>query len=328
MLAGSCAPSVSQSPLAQVHSDTQRLQALAAERGTAAPDKNYQIGPDDLVEVSVFNVEEMHRKLRVDTDGKIQLPLVGAVQVTGLSEGQVTGEIAKRLEKFVRDPQVSVFVVEYKSQQVAVTGSVAKPGLYSLPRERRSMMDMISEAGGLTRDAGALLQFIPARPDKPAVGTMTVTNPPRDDPRGMTVDVAELMRGGPGGPLNVTVVPGDVIFVPEAGSFTIDGWVDKPGTYPISRNTTLLAALSAAGGPLLPAKLNHVQLLRSAGDNNAARSVNYIDLKAVRAGESPDVELYSGDIIRVPGYIALMIPWGVYTFVKSLMVLGASLPVV
>ncbi len=309
-------------------SDAERLSRLIAERATATPEKTYEIGPGDLIEVTVFGLPEMNRKVRVDTEGLIQLPLIDSVQVAHKSEVQVSREIAQLLTKFIREPQVTVFVQEYKSQQVAVTGSVAKPGLYALTRERRTILDMTSEAGGLTRDAGAIVEFIPARPGELAptspIALSNRTGGPPSDRRGISLQLDELMRGG--GSLNMAVIPGDVIYVPEAGSFTIEGWIDKPGTYLITRNASVLAALSAGGGPLLPAQLSQVELLRKPEAPSASRDVTIVDLTAIRAGKQPDVELRSGDIIRVPGYVLLIIPWGLYTFVKTLVFFGASLP--
>jgi len=195
-------------------SDEQRLQQIAAERGSMTPDTSYRIGPGDLIEVTVFDLQEMNRKVRVESNGGIQLPLVGAVTVAGKSEADIAHEIASRLSTFVRSPQVTVFVQEYKSQQVAVTGSVAKPGLYPLTRERRTIIDMISEGGGLTRDAGALVEFIPARPGD-SLRAAPSPDAVRNDPRGIYIELAELMRGGNGGANNVPVMPGDVIYVPR-----------------------------------------------------------------------------------------------------------------
>ena len=117
------------------------------------------------MEINVFDLPEMNRKVRVSSSGLVQLPLIGAVKATGRSEADLAQEISKKLSNnFVRDPQVDVFVDEYKSQQIGVMGSVAKPGLIPLTKNRYTILDMISEAGGLTKDAGAVVQVESSKP--------------------------------------------------------------------------------------------------------------------------------------------------------------------
>jgi polysaccharide export outer membrane protein len=316
--------------------DRNRLAALLSERALLDPDDSYRIGPGDLIEIMVFDLPEMNRKVRVGSSGLIQLPLIGSVKAAGQSEDGLTKEIAQRLEKnYLQNPQVDAFVEEYKSQQVAVTGSVSKPGLIPLTKKRYTILDLISEAGGLTKDAGAIIQFIPAEParrsaefDAVSAGSPLPSVMVAADSRGIILDLPELMRGNDRSALGLRVMPGDVIFVPEAGSFTIEGWVDKPGTYPLTRNMTVLAALSAGGGALFPSRLSTVEILRDKRGSGRNRDAQTVDLNAVRDGKVPDVELRSGDIVRVPGYKMLMVPWGMYTFVKSLISIGASIPII
>lgn len=318
--------------------DLERLQRLARERAHVRPSDAYKLGPGDLVEINVFDLPEMNRKVRVGQSGYVQLPLIGAVRARGKSESELGWEIARRLKRdYLHNPQVDVFVEEYKSQQVAVTGAVDKPGLYPLTRERYTILDMVSEAGGLTKDAGSVIEFIPAgaaksnrafavasASDSIAVGTGSSEVLAAAD--AISIEVNDLLRGGSDAELNVAVGAGDVIFVPEAGSFTIEGWVDKPGTYPLTRNTTVLAAISSGGGPLLPARLGSVVILRK--DGTEEREAIPVNLHAVRDGRTPDVQLRSGDIVRVPSNPLLLPPWGVYAVIRDLIRIGASVPLI
>jgi polysaccharide export outer membrane protein len=328
------------SPARAVASDLARLQQLADQRSRRRRDEPYRIGPGDLLEINVFDLPEMNRKVRVGQSGYIQLPLIGAVEAAGRTEAGLSAEIAVRLERdYLNNAQVDVFVEEYKSQQVAVTGAVAKPGLYPLTRDRYTILDMISEAGGLTKDAGSVIEFIPGGSGTASSPFFAVASTGSGLPPGavaaealaraeaISIDLNELLRGGTREVLNVPVAAGDVIYVPEAGTFTIEGWVDKPGTYPLSRTSTILAAISAGGGPLLPAKLRSVRLLRDRGDPGGTREVIEVDVAAIREGQAPDVPLRSGDIVRVPGSLVLVVPWGFYTFVKNLVSIGASIPI-
>jgi polysaccharide export outer membrane protein len=334
------APAGANASVPRSRSDAERLRQIAAQRSELKPAATYLIGAGDLLEVNVFDLAEMNRKVRVGASGFIQLPLIGAVKAAGRSEAQLAEEISGRLSKdYLQNPQVDVFVEEYKSQQVAVTGSVAKPGLYPLTRERYTILDILSEAGGLNKEAGGVIQFIPAQSGGSSaafdVASAGGRIPLASESAGRTqagadaisIDLNDLLGGGNRTALNVTVAAGDVIYVAEAGSFTIEGWVDKPGTYPLTAKTTVLAALSAGGGPLFPSRLGRVEILRSGNGNQGSREIQVVDLNAVRSAESPDVTLRSGDIVRVPAWKILLPPWGVYTFVKSLVSVGASIPI-
>lgn len=316
-----------------------KLEALAAERTNMSTAETYRVGPGDLLEISVFDIPELNLKERVTTSGYVQLPLIGAVKATGRSEAELASDIAERLEKdYLRNPQVNVFVAEYKSQLVAVTGAVQRPGLYPLPRERRTILDMIAEAGGLTKESGGLIELIPAARgartaafDAASVGmplprTGSGKGVESAEQGAIVINLNELLRGAGGGSINVPAIAGDVIFVPEVGSFTIEGWVEKPGTYPLTRQTSVLAALSAGGGASFPARLSRVQILRSRGGGETSREIEVVDLDAIRDGRAADVPLRAGDVVRVPGHIVLMPPWAVYAILRDLVRIGANVP--
>ena len=126
-----------------------------------------------------------------------------------------------------------------------MTGAVFKPGLYPLTREHYTILDVISEAGGLTKEAGSLVDFIPAENGANSAAFQVAStgaklpidanaqNAAEHQSRPIHVDLNELFAGGNVVALNLPVIAGDVVYVPEAGSFTIEGWVDKPGTYPL-----------------------------------------------------------------------------------------------
>jgi polysaccharide export outer membrane protein len=318
--------------------DQERLRQLAEARQRREPVAGYTIGPGDLLDVRVFNLPEMTRTVRVAANGSIQLPLIGIVQAEGNTAEELSAKVMAILAtNLVRHPQVDVFVTENTSQRVAVTGAVFKPGLYSLTREHYTILDVISEAGGLTKEAGSLVDFIPAEDGGNSAAFQVAStgaklpidaqNATGHSSRPIHIDLNELFAGGNVVALNLPVTAGDVVYVPEAGSFTIEGWVDKPGTYPLVHDTTVLAALSMGGGPLLPARLRKVEILRSSRGATSAREAQVVDLEGIRAGDASDVALRSGDIVRVPGSAPLIVPWGIYSFVKSLISIGASIPV-
>ena len=128
----------------------------ATKPGTGA----YKIGPQDVLEINVFNVAELNRTLQVADNGSINFPLVGEISTTGKTARAVEAELAARLNaRFVKSPQVSVFVKEYNSQRFTVDGSVKKPGVFPL-RDRGSLLQAIALAGGLDNDSASSIVVI------------------------------------------------------------------------------------------------------------------------------------------------------------------------
>lgn len=114
---------------------------------------DYRIGPLDQLEVSVFQVPDLSRTVRVNSTGEISLPMIGVVRAGGKTVGELEQTIADKLrESFLQDPQVSVFIQEFASQRVTVEGSVAQPGIKPLTG-RTTLLQLIAMSGGLTKMA-------------------------------------------------------------------------------------------------------------------------------------------------------------------------------
>jgi protein involved in polysaccharide export with SLBB domain len=139
------------------------LRNIRAQRESDHFKPDFIFGPGDILEISVPDVEELKdRQVRVSSEGAIELPVVGTIQVAGLTESQFSAVLRQRLSKFVKDPEVDIFVKQYFSREVAVVGGVAKPGLYNLNSSSDTLLDMINQAGGLTGVAPGTIIFIPA----------------------------------------------------------------------------------------------------------------------------------------------------------------------
>jgi protein involved in polysaccharide export with SLBB domain len=145
----------------------------------------------------------------------------------------------------------------------------------------------------------------------------------RADP--ILIDTQELAYGGYQQYLSLAVRPGDLIMVPGGGQVLVEGWVEKPGAYPVSPGLSVAGAIAAAGGALYPADLNSVKVLRSA--KGGKKGVVLADLQKIKRGESADVPLQGGDIVEVVGDTSRMIPYGVYQFFTTIVKLGASIPI-
>jgi polysaccharide export outer membrane protein len=121
--------------------------------------KDYVIGPDDVLDVSVWKEQELTRSLQVRPDGKISMPLLGDVQAAGLTPGQLGQSVSEKLKKYLTAPQVTVILTQINSQRVYVTGEVTRPGAYPvLPG--MTILQAITSAGGLTQFANGKKIFL------------------------------------------------------------------------------------------------------------------------------------------------------------------------
>jgi polysaccharide export outer membrane protein len=311
---------------------TARLAELRASRGARSTSGDYVLGEGDLLAIEAVNLPEMTKKVRVDGQGNINLPLVDTVPVGGRTVAQVQKDLSARLRKYLYDPQVSVFVEEYRSQQIAVMGAVQRPGLISDTGNHTSVLDAISAAGGMTADAGSRLYLIPAesRPGgKTTAGVRTVASADDvnrlADAAPIVVDTAAVDESVQQQFFSLPVHGGDVIVVPRAGEFVADGWLMKPGTYPITSGLTLRGAIATAGGFAFPADKHNVRIVHSAP--NGATQVRDVNYDHVVAEKTPDIFIQQGDVVEVGSTKAKLIPYGFYKVAADIIRVGAGIRV-
>jgi polysaccharide export outer membrane protein len=256
---------------------------------------DYKIGPEDLLTLTIYNISEKDAVFtprvitaRVSQDGKITLPMIGEVAVEGSTLKQVERLVRQRYDKYIREPEIGVVVTEYR-QRVSVIGAVQKSGLYELTGPK-TVIDILAMAGGVTEKAGSQVHIY------------------RRDARNgreshildleALVNNAELITAANVPHINLLVEPGDVINVPQAGMFFVDGAVRKPGSYPLGRRYTLSQALATAGGvdPELNSSDITVFRRRGAGDTETIG----LNLNDVLAGTTADPYVKADDVIVVP----------------------------
>jgi polysaccharide biosynthesis/export protein len=196
----------------------------------AAKPEDYRLGAGDLLKIAVFDHDELGVDARISQSGNITFPLIGQVQVAGLSTRETELLLARRLIEggFVKQPQVSVLVSEYQSQKVSVMGQVAKPGQYPLDASKK-VLDALAMAGGVLNDTAA------------DDVTLVRANGSR-----IVIDLQKLFDGDPAA--NLVVQDGDTVFVAHAPQFYIYGQVQHPGQYKLVRNTSISQAISIGGG--------------------------------------------------------------------------------
>lgn len=221
---------------------------------------DYQIGPGDVLAVSVFEHPDLNLKTRVDPNGTINMPLGGTVAVSGLSERQAEAAIAKALQQgdFVSAPQVNVLVEQFQSRNVSVLGYVNRPGRFPMDRQL-SVVEAISLAGGVAASGNEKVTLIGA------------------DNRRRKIDLRAALQDG--NDPNPTLQGGEVIYVPKADVVYVFGEVQRPGAFPIEPHMTVQQGL-AMGGSISPRGTDRgIVIRRQAADGKVSEvNANFDDL--------------------------------------------------
>lgn len=248
---------------------------------TASPMK---LGPGDLVEIGVFDSPDLTVRARVNSSGTISFPLLGALAVGGLTPEETQKSIEEQLadKDLVKNPQVSVFVLEYANQAVYVLGEVNRPGAYPVMGSHR-LFDFISAAGGLTNRAGR---------------SITITSRGANSPK--TVHIAHDPDFKAGNP---EVEVGDTIYIGQAGLVYVVGDVQHPGGFLMDsgEKLTVMQALALAQGARPTAALGKARLVRT---TDQGRDEIPLDLGKIFASQANDIQLQDQDIVYVPNSAA------------------------
>lgn len=194
----------------------------------------YRLGPGDVVRITVYNNPDLTTEAQITQQGQITFPLIGEVQIGNMEKNQAEQIIARRLGEggFVVKPQVNVLVLGFKSQQISVLGQVNRPGKYPI-EQASTLADLLAIAGGISQTGGDIVTHI----SKGADGKTAK----RD------IDINEALKNG-SMDKNFPVANGDIIFVPRAPMFYIYGEVQRPGSFKLEKDMTVMQALSVGGG--------------------------------------------------------------------------------
>lgn len=250
---------------------------IAAQAG---PPTNYVVGPQDVLTITSFDQEDLSGKYSVDADGSFTFPLIGRVQAGGLTLRQLEAQLKKQLKDgaIFKEPQLAVAVESYKSQKIHIVGEVRNPGTYPLAGDM-SLIEAIARAGSTMPTASGEALIVRARAGKASDGPVM---PNGEDTEATTIDLKELQSGALS--KNVALRDGDTIFVPRAESVYVFGQVKNPGAYAIQRNTTVLQALSLAGGVNERGATGRIKIVRLEKGKTVDVKAKLTDI--VRAGDT------------------------------------------
>ena len=204
---------------------------------------NYILGPGDMLKISVYNNPDLTLETRVTETGTISFPLLGEVALGGITASAAEKKLANLLESggFVRQAQINILVMQFQSKTVSILGSVFKPGRYSLDRSM-NLTEVLALAGGALPDGSDLISVI-GKSGK------------------VEYDLRNIVKKGDSSQ-NINIVGGEIIFVPRAPIFYIYGEAQRPGSYRIERDMTVMQALAMGGGPTARGTQRGVKLHR------------------------------------------------------------------
>lgn len=209
------------------------LAALATAPAVRA-EANDILGAGDSIRVTVFQNPDLTTETRISPQGTIRIPLIGQVDLKGLSTADAVARIAQRLKdgQFLNDPQVSLAVLQVRSRQVSVLGQVARPGRYALDDTSTRLTDVLALAGGIAPGGDDTVTVMTVRDGKPAR---------------LGIDIASMVRNADI-ESNIEIGNGDTVFVQRAPQFYIYGEVQRAGAYRLDRDINVVQALSLGGG--------------------------------------------------------------------------------
>lgn len=232
---------------------------------TARPVSEYQIGPEDILRVTVYGHEDLTQTVVVQSDGTFVFPLIGRVKAGDLTPKELERNITVLLSQgFIRNPQVTVVVQEYRSKTIFVVGEVMRPGTYALSGSR-TLVEALARAGPTTANAAAEVVIVrpvgevqgPVLPNQIGEGGSGAKN----QAEVIRVNLRDIQAGDLS--KNAALRPNDTVFVPQAPKVFVSGEVRSPGAFPFSPGTTVRQVISLAGGLTEDGSSGRIRVVRA-----------------------------------------------------------------
>ena len=223
---------------------------------TETDKEDYEIGPRDVLEIVIWDHDDLKRQVHVSRKGEFSFPLIGNVHTDAITIAQLEKKIGDELSgRYIIDPQVTITVKEYRSKRVFILGEVETPGEYPLTG-KTTLVEVLSLAGGPTEDAGG--EVIVIRPKNHRENPVSLEEAREDEI--VNVNLRKLLEGDTS--QNVFLEPNDTIYIPHEEYFYVFGEVKKPGRYSMEKGTTVLKAITTAGGVSEKAAINKTRIVR------------------------------------------------------------------
>jgi len=284
--------------------DLQNQLMAQASQAALVNYKDYQVGPEDQLDIIVYGQDALNRSLRVNGQGEIIMPLVGVVKVAGLTAQEIETRLMELYDAhFLVNPQITVAVKEFRHQRVAVIGAVNKPGSYEIIGPR-TLLEVLSMAGGFSNQgtssggaqAGDVVDVIRHQnaPDLAKEMKGGAVQPFAAKTETTVINLRRLVSGQDPR-LNLTVRNGDVVFVPFAGTAYVLGAVKKPGNIVVKENLTVSQAVALAGD-IDPMLANYDITIMRFDDQGKPISI-HTNLTRILALTEPDIPIKDHDVV-------------------------------
>jgi polysaccharide biosynthesis/export protein len=239
---------------------------------------DYIVGPQDVLSVRIYGEDKLSGRIRIDNDGSFPFEYLGRVKAEGLTTAQIETYLAKALgDGYLRNPQVSVEVMEYRSQSVFVTGEVRSPNKYMLPGNS-TLMDVLTLAGSVTQNAGNWVQITHVRQGAEVLGPAVSTD------YDLRVNLRDIQTGKA---QNVKMSDGDTIFVPKAERVWVVGQVRNPQGVVHEEGMTVFEAIAAAGGITEKGSNTRIEIVRI--EKGQRKSIDARQTDVLKPGDQVNV---------------------------------------
>jgi polysaccharide export outer membrane protein len=231
------------------------LYAFLAFGGLQTPSAEYLVGPHDVLNIVVFGEEDLKRQVTLDSGGSFDFPYAGRIEASGLTARAIGNEVATKLKSFYVNPQVTVEVAKFRSQNVFVFGQVHAPGQYALTGNM-SILEAIAAAGSPTTAAASHVVV-----SRPSGSEPRLPNAEAGGGSSFRVTMKELQSGQL--PAGFKLRDGDTVTIPKAESIFVTGQVKMPGPYVMDGELTVMQAIAMAGGATDKGAPNRLRIFRS-----------------------------------------------------------------
>ncbi|MFL6678699.1 MAG: polysaccharide export protein EpsE [Burkholderiaceae bacterium] len=274
-LAAAAAVALLIGPIAHAQAAQQQAKPAAPAAARAADPDQSRIGPGDSIRITVYQSPDLSMETRVNETGAISYPLLGRVQLAGLTVTAAEQHIASELKRreFVRDPQVQIVVTQVRANQVNVLGQVGRPGRYPLDLTGMRLTEVLALAGGIVAGVGS--------------DTVVVTGTRNGTPFRKDVEMPRLFQPGNGAE-DIVISPGDTIFVDRAPQIYLYGEIQHPGALRLERGMTVMQAIAAGGGATPRGTLRGLKVTRTGPDG-----------KQTQLEPAMDDQLRNGDVVYI-----------------------------
>ncbi len=221
----------------------------------------YIVGEGDVLNINVYENEDLSTTVRVSAESTIRIPLLGEISVKDLTVSQVSTKIEQLFaDGYLVNPQVDVFISEHRSKKAIILGQIKNPGQYEL-RGKITFLEFVSKAGGFTADAGS-------------TATIKRTDKTNKKSSQIVLDLKRLVEQGDAS-LNIVIQDNDSIYISEAKTYYVTGEVNKPDSYKFEPDLTVIKAITMAGGFSKIAAKGKVQIIRvTNGEKRIFQNVN------------------------------------------------------